>query len=89
VSPSAAANVMALCEDCPPAGYPTDSTRCAPCPRHVPAPSSVKPFPTARLQFAEQDVLDKGAALQKAQADFRRAERERDEALHEAGYVML
>lgn len=23
----------ALCEDCPPAGYPTDKTRCAPCPR--------------------------------------------------------
>ena len=20
------------CEDCPPAGYPTDKTRCAPCP---------------------------------------------------------
>lgn len=23
----------ALCEDCPPDGYPTDKTRCAPCPR--------------------------------------------------------
>lgn len=23
----------ALCEDCPPVGYPTDKTRCAPCPR--------------------------------------------------------
>lgn len=22
-----------LCEDCPPAGYPTDKTRCASCPR--------------------------------------------------------
>lgn len=25
----------ALCEDCPPVGYPTDKTRCAPCPRRV------------------------------------------------------
>jgi len=23
----------ALCEDCPPVGYPTDETRCLPCPR--------------------------------------------------------
>ena len=23
----------ALCEDCPPVGYPTDRTRCLPCPR--------------------------------------------------------
>jgi hypothetical protein len=22
-----------LCEDCPPVGYPTDETRCTPCPR--------------------------------------------------------
>lgn len=22
-----------LCEDCPPVGYPTDKTRCLPCPR--------------------------------------------------------
>jgi hypothetical protein len=25
----------ALCEDCPPVGYPTDETRCAPCPRRI------------------------------------------------------
>lgn len=25
----------ALCEDCPPAGYPTDITRCTPCPRRA------------------------------------------------------
>lgn len=24
-----------LCEDCPPTGYPTDATRCAPCPRRT------------------------------------------------------
>lgn len=23
---------MARCEDCPPIGYPTDKTRCLPCP---------------------------------------------------------
>lgn len=27
--------VMQLCEDCPPAGYPTDKTRCTPCPRRT------------------------------------------------------
>lgn len=26
-----------LCSDCPPQGYPTDQTRCAPCPRRVPS----------------------------------------------------
>ncbi len=26
---------MELCQDCPPAGYPTDATRCSPCPRRV------------------------------------------------------
>lgn len=26
-----------LCEDCPPVGYPTDKTRCDPCPRRTPA----------------------------------------------------
>jgi hypothetical protein len=25
-----------LCEDCPPVGYPTNKTRCDPCPRHDP-----------------------------------------------------
>lgn len=24
-----------LCEDCPPVGYPTDDTRCMPCPRRA------------------------------------------------------
>ncbi len=24
-----------LCEDCPPVGYPTDETRCLPCPRRA------------------------------------------------------
>lgn len=36
-----AAKVEALCSDCPPAGYPTDATRCAPCPRNSPPPASV------------------------------------------------
>lgn len=26
-----------LCEDCPPVGYPTEKTRCDPCPRRTPA----------------------------------------------------
>ena len=25
-----------LCDDCPPVGYPTDKTRCLPCPRRTP-----------------------------------------------------
>lgn len=25
-----------LCSDCPPVGYPTDKTRCLPCPRRTP-----------------------------------------------------
>lgn len=27
-----------LCEGCPPVGYPTDETRCTPCPRRTPTP---------------------------------------------------
>ena len=27
---------MRKCEDCPPVGYPTDNTRCEPCPRREP-----------------------------------------------------
>lgn len=30
----------ALCSDCPPVGYPTDETRCAPCPRRPPLPAA-------------------------------------------------
>jgi hypothetical protein len=32
-----------LCEDCPPIGYPTDKTRCTPCPRRAPAPVASPP----------------------------------------------
>lgn len=28
-------SVYSLCDDCPPAGYPTDRTRCLPCPRRT------------------------------------------------------
>lgn len=28
-----------LCDDCPPVGYPTDKTRCIPCPRRAVHPS--------------------------------------------------
>lgn len=31
--PEAKAGADGLCSDCPPAGYPTDETRCVPCPR--------------------------------------------------------
>ena len=31
--PAEADGVERLCEDCPPVGYPTDKTRCDPCPR--------------------------------------------------------
>ena len=36
-----AAKVEALCSDCPSVGYPTDATRCTPCPRNSPTPASV------------------------------------------------
>ena len=26
---------MVMCSDCPPVGYPTDKTRCTPCPRRL------------------------------------------------------
>lgn len=35
-----------LCEDCPPADYPTDKTRCDPCPRRF-------------LTLEEQSVMDR------------------------------
>lgn len=31
-----------LCEDCPPVGYPTDKTRCLPCPRRAPPPEATE-----------------------------------------------
>jgi hypothetical protein len=27
--------ICPVCEDCPPRGYPTDKTRCSPCPRRT------------------------------------------------------
>lgn len=32
------AETTALCENCPPVGYPTDKTRCTPCPRRAAQP---------------------------------------------------
>lgn len=46
-----------LCEDCPPVGYPTDKTRCLPCPRR----SALLPAPQAG-----QDAL--GAAAMREMA---------------------
>lgn len=34
---------VSLCEDCPPVGYPTDKTRCLPCPRRVAPPEYAEP----------------------------------------------
>lgn len=31
-----------LCEDCPPVGYPTDKTRCLPCPRRMTDPLTAR-----------------------------------------------
>lgn len=37
-----------LCEDCPPIGYPTDKTRCEPCPRSAaPEPHEGTPTPAS------------------------------------------
>lgn len=43
-----------LCDDCPPVGYPTDKTRCLPCPRRIP-PS----HPDRREQYAR--IIDQEA----------------------------
>jgi hypothetical protein len=44
--------VTTLCEDCPPVGYPTDKTRCGPCPRKV---SNAAYEPTACLGVLATD----------------------------------
>jgi hypothetical protein len=36
-SPMTVGPEAALCSDCPPTGYPTDETRCSPCPRRQPS----------------------------------------------------
>lgn len=33
--------IPVICEDCPPSDYPTEATRCAPCPRRQPAEQSI------------------------------------------------
>jgi hypothetical protein len=42
--------ILALCSDCPHVGYPTDATRCAPCPRRGAAP------PPARAEAPEGEL---------------------------------
>lgn len=34
-TPATTSKTETLCEDCPPVGYPTDKTRCTPCPRRT------------------------------------------------------
>jgi hypothetical protein len=43
-------NPEELCSDCPPMGYPTDKTRCLPCPRRASLPSEGQP-PAQRCGF--------------------------------------
>ncbi len=38
-APAKPDGIEGLCGDCPPVGYPTDETRCDPCPRHASIPS--------------------------------------------------
>ena len=45
------------CEDCPPVGYPTDKTRCAPCDRRTTAPVTQEPV----AWFTEDHLTDKSA----------------------------
>lgn len=47
----------ALCEDCPPVGYPTDETRCSPCPRR----------PTAEAGTGEDAFVRKVALMRHRQ----------------------
>jgi hypothetical protein len=46
---------LKLCDDCPPAGWPTDKTRCAPCPRRaLGLPPWDELTPEERLAVVEQ-----------------------------------
>ena len=50
-----------LCEDCPPVGYPTDKTRCGPCPRRS-RPTKAQPAEQAVERLRElrslSDIAD-------------------------------
>lgn len=43
-----------LCDDCPPTGYPTDKTRCLPCPLRKKIQS--RPFPKGRKFAAKRPI---------------------------------
>lgn len=45
----------ALCSDCPPADYPADKTRCAPCPRRATPPAAAEPLLSA-ARLALEDL---------------------------------
>jgi len=47
-----------LCEDCPPVGYPTDKTRCAPCPRRTTDAPQEAPDDNAELVKAFRAWMD-------------------------------
>lgn len=47
-----------LCSDCPPVGYPTDRTRCAPCPRRGGPPMTTAPTQVGQSALLNVQVHD-------------------------------
>jgi hypothetical protein len=49
----------AVCEDCPPTDYPTNETRCAPCPRRKPEPGQPAAVQKRGAKFPlQKDLLN-------------------------------
>lgn len=71
--PQAARGSDTLCSDCPPVGYPTDETRCAPCPRQSLATAIAE---IVRLNGALDMITAEREAwkFQASKSDERRAE---------------
>lgn len=59
---------MTLCEDCPPVGYPTDKTRCLPCPRrtepHKPEPTTDTLYYATRPEVKDAEGRQLGKVVE-------------------------
>lgn len=63
----AAMKEVALCSDCPPAEYPTDKTRCLPCPHRLPADVRHLVISARRafeLGYSDEEFLELDQALE-------------------------
>lgn len=68
-----------LCDDCPPVGYPTDKTRCGPCPNRTSPSSGGQPISEAVDNAgATTGAADSGGLSPKQQAELTAAWESRD-----------